>query len=332
MRQEKAKGQERPGIRKKRRERDGLVKSAGIWLGRILVLAVALLFLVWLGRQAYVFCIAQAIRTESVEWTGLTATYAGQAVIMRNETVVTAPATGSVAWLAAEGTMVHVGSVVARISSAVGPGGQQGQVDLSSPAAGDIDSLDGWEGILTPVNYQRMDLFALVDSVTKKSQEALADAQSGDPLFKIVDNLSDPYFVIKLDSKPDDLAIKNSVNLTWGTDGQAEGRVIGLQSRSGAYVVIVDVSQATGDAFSVRALDVKLNMKQGEGFVVPAQALVNNDNEQGVYTRTPLGIRFIRVEVAGSLGGMVALRAQDLQPGMDIVINPDLVKRIDMDK
>ena len=103
MRQDRANGQEKAGVRKKRLERAGLVKRLRLWFGRLLLLALALLLLVWLGKQAYVFCVAQAIRTESAQWSELASTYEGQAIIMRNETVVTAPVAGSVAWLAADG-------------------------------------------------------------------------------------------------------------------------------------------------------------------------------------------------------------------------------------
>ena len=131
----------------------------------------------------------------------------------------------------------------------------------------------------------------------------LQDVQSGDPLFKIVDNLTDPYFVIKLDSQPEDMVVGSSVDLTWDAGGSGSGKVIGMQSKSGACIVIVSVSQATEDAFSARTLDVKLTHEKCEGIVVPAQALINQDGERGVYTKTPLGIKFVEVEVARNPGG-----------------------------
>jgi putative membrane fusion protein len=328
MVQDRADGQIKANNRKKRMERAGLAKRARIWIGRILLMAVVLLVLVWLGNQAYVFGVSEAIRTESAEWSELSVTYKGQAIIMRNETVVTAPASGSVAWLVTEGTRVHIGSPVARISGAVSPEKEQGSVEVKSPAAGIVSChLDGWEGILAPANYQRMDLFTLFNSVRPKPLEAPPqEVQSGSPVFKIVDNLVDPYFLVKLDGQPVDLAIGSSVDLEWDSGGTGQGRVIGLQSRSGTCIAIVDVSQATGDAFSARALDVKLINKKCEGIVIPTQALVNQGSEQGVYTKTPLGIKFVRVEVIGTLGDRVAV--QGVQTGTDVVTNPGLVKRI----
>ena len=330
MARDRADGQAKAN-RKKRLERAGLLGRVKIWLGRILIVAAALLVLVWLGRQAYVFCVSEAIRTESAEWSDLSATYEGRVIIMRSETVVTAPVSGSVAWLVTEGARVHIGAPVARISGAVSPEKEQAPVELKSPAAGIVSCHpDGWEGILTPANYQRMDMFTLFNSVRPKPPEAPPqEAQGGSPIFKIVDNLVDPYFVVKLDGQPDDLAIGRSVDLAWGVGGLGKGRVIGLQSRSGTYIAIIDVSQATGDAFSARTLDVKLIDKKCEGIVVPVQALVSNGSEQGVYTKTPLGIKFVRVEVIGTLGDRVAL--QGIQPGVDVVTNPGLVKRIDQE-
>jgi len=220
--------------RKKRLARAGQLGRVKIWIGRGLLVAVVLLVLVWLGKQVYVFGMSEAIRTESAEWSELSVAYEGQAIIMRNETVVAAPVSGSVAWLVAEGTRVHIGAPIAQIGGAVSPEKEQGSAEIKSPAAGILScQLDGWEGILAPANCQRMDLFTLFNSFRQKNPEApLHDVQSGSPVFKIVDNLVDPYFVVKLDGQPGSLAIGSSVDLEWGSGGEGQGRVIGLQSRS----------------------------------------------------------------------------------------------------
>jgi putative membrane fusion protein len=331
MARDRADEQTKANNRKKRLERASLIKRAEIWTGRILLMAVAILVLVWLGKQVYVFGVSEAIKTESAAWSELSVTYEGQAIIMRNETVVTAPASGSVAWLATEGVRVHIGAPVARISGAVSPEQEQGSVEVKSPAAGIVScQLDGWEGILAPANYQRMDLFTLFNSVRPKPLEApLQEVQGGSPVFKIVDNLVDPYFLVKLDGQPGDLAIGSSVDLEWDSGGAGQGTVIGLQSRSGTCIAIVDVSQATGDAFSARCLDVKLISEECEGIVVPTQALVIQGSERGVYTKTPLGIQFVKVEVIGTLGDRVAV--QGVQTGMDVVTNPGLVKKVNQE-
>jgi putative membrane fusion protein len=175
-----------------------------------------------------------------------------------------------------------------------------------------------------------MDLFTLFNSVRPKPLEApLQEVQGGSPVFKIVDNLVDPYFLVKLDGQPGDLAIGSSVDLEWDSGGAGQGTVIGLQSRSGTCIAIVDVSQATGDAFSARCLDVKLISEECEGIVVPTQALVIQGSERGVYTKTPLGIQFVKVEVIGTLGDRVAV--QGVQTGMDVVTNPGLVKKVNQE-
>jgi putative membrane fusion protein len=318
------------GVRKKRLERTGLIKRTGKWFGRILVAVVALLVLFWLGKQAYVFCAGEDVKTETAQWSELAAAYEGQAIILSNETVVAAPASGNVTWLATEGTRVHVGTAVARIGGTTGPGGARETVAVYSPAAGIVSCHpDGWEGLLTPANYQRMDLFALFGTVKPQSPPVLSqDVQSGSPLFKIVDNLTDPCFVVKFDTPPDGLKVGTEVELEWGAGGQGDGEVIGLQSRASTFIAIVDVSQATVDAFTSRTLDVKLINKQCEGIVVPTQAVVTQGGTRGVYVRTPLGIEFVGIQVVGTLGNMTALNG--VQPGMDIVINPGLVKQADL--
>jgi len=61
---------------------------------------------------------------------------------------------------------------------------------------------------------------------------------------------------------------------------------------------------------------------------VPTQALVNQGGGQGVYIRTPLGIKFVGVQVIGALGNSVAVQG-GVQIGEDVVTNPNLVTKID---
>jgi putative membrane fusion protein len=320
---------EKTGDRRKRLERAGLIKQARIWLVRALLVAVALLVLVWLGKQAYDFGVSKAIRTESAQWSALSSSYDGQAIIMQNETVVTAPAAGRVAWLVPEGVRVHIGSEVARISGAVTPGQAQESVAVTSPVAGAVSYRpDGWEGILTPDNYKRMDLFTLFDTVRKNHQNnPPQDVQSGDPVYKVIDNLVNPYLVVRLDKKPGDLAISSRVNLTWGEAGTGKGKIIGFLSRSGTYVAVVEVSQSSEGIFTGRMLDVTMISKKGEGYVLPSQALVEKDGKQGVYLKTPVGIKFVKVEVIATLDDRVVV--QGIQAGADVVVNPGLASKLE---
>lgn len=331
MAQDRANGQAKPGVRRKRLERAGLIGRARIWLGRALFVAVALLVLVWLGKQAYVFGMSRAIRTESAQWSTLSASYDGQAIIMQNETVVTAPAAGEVAWLVPEGMRVHIGSEVARISGAATPEQAQESVAAPAPVAGAVSYRpDGWEGILTPDNYRRIDLFALFDSVGKNHQkQPPQDVQSGDPVYKVIDNLVSPYLAVKLDERPGDLAINSRVSLAWGEAETGKGKIVGFLSRSGTYVAVVEVSRASEDVFTSRMLEVSLINEKGEGYVIPAQALVERSGKQGVYVKTPVGIKFVGVKVVATLDDRVAV--QGIKTGADVVVNPDLARRFDQE-
>ncbi len=314
--------------RKKRLERAELLSRVRIWAGRLVILVLVLVVLAWLGKQAYVFCVAQAIRTESAQLSVLDSGYSGEAIVMRNEKVATAPVAGNVERLVPEGARVHIGTAVARITGPASPEKDRAAVELTSPAAGTVSyQHDGWEGILTPAQYQRMDLFALFDAVNKGQPGNLPQTVSrGDPVYKIIDNLVNPDLVIRLDKQPQDLEIKDWVDLNWSQEGQGRGRIIGLSSKPGAWIVTVKVSQTDQDFNAGRTLSVKLINKEYEGIVLSARALVTKDNQQGVWTRSPVGFKFNRVRVVGAVGDKVAL--QGIEQGLDVVINPDLLKKI----
>ncbi|MGD0154271.1 MAG: HlyD family efflux transporter periplasmic adaptor subunit [Thermacetogeniaceae bacterium] len=331
MKQDRSNREIKVKVRKKRLERAELLSRVQIWAGRLVIFMLALLVLVWLGKQAYVFCIAQAIRTESAQLSVLDSGYHGEAIIMRNEKVVTAPVAGNVERLVPEGARVHIGTAVARISGPASPEKDRATVELTSPAAGTVSyQHDGWEGILTPAQYQRMDLFALFGAVNKGQSGDLPQAVfSGDPVYQIIDNLVNPYLVIKLDKQPQDLMINDGVDLNWSQAGQGRGLIIGLSSKPGAWIAVVKVTLTDQDFSTGRTLDVKLINQKYEGIVLPARALVTKGNQQGVWTRSPVGFKFNRVRVVGTMGDKVAL--QGIEQGLDVVINPDLLKRIDQE-
>ncbi len=261
----------------------------------------------------------------------LVSDYTGQAIILRNESVIRAPFAGSVGRLIPEGTRVHIGTAVCRISGVIGPEKNQGPVELQSPVAGVVCyRLDGWEGILTPTNYKKMDLFALYKAVRKNTPDNTAPVvQSGDPVYKIIDNLVYPCLVIKFDSQPHDLAIDARVELQWGEGGQGKGKVELLTTKSGALIAVVEMNEANQDLFSSRMTDIKLINKKYEGIILPAKALVRTASVVGVYARTPVGFKFTKIQVLGVLGDRVALKG--IPVGTDVVINPSLVKRIDQE-
>lgn len=329
MKRDRNNGERRVRVRKKRLERAELLSRVRIWAGRLAIFILALLVLAWLGKQAYVFCVTRAIRTESAQLSVLDSGYNGEAIIMRDEEVVTAPVAGNVGRLVPEGARVHIGAAVARISGPASPEKDRAAVELTSPAAGTVSyQHDGWEGILTPDQYQRMDLFALFGDVNKgQSSDSPQTVSSGDPVYKIIDNLVNPYLVIKLDRQPQDLKINDGVDLYWSQDGQGRGRILGLNSKEGAWIAVVKVSQTDQDFGAGRTLGVKLINKKYEGIVLPARALVTRGNQQGVWTRSPVGFKFNRVRVIGTLGDKVAL--EGIQQGLNVVINPDLLQRID---
>jgi putative membrane fusion protein len=314
--------------RQRRLGRAALAGKARVWTVRLILAGIALMMLVWLGKQAFTFCLAQAIRTQPAMPGVLSADYTGQAIILRNETVVTAPEAGSAARLVPEGARVRTGTAVVRISGAASPDAGQGVVDLTSPAAGDVCyHLDGWEGILTPKNCRRMDLPGLFKSGIKNPPDSAVQlVNDGEPVFKIIDNLVDPYLVIRLDATPGDLAVGSRVSLLWGNGGSGRGRLLSLESKPGITIAVVELQESNQDLSCLRTLKMKIEQKKFEGIVVPSGALVRLGNNLGVYTKSPLGISFTKVQLIGTLGDSAAV--QGIPQGTQVVTNPGLARMV----
>ncbi len=305
-----------------------LTGKARSWAWRLLLAALALLMFSWLGEQAFTFCLTQVIKTQPAEQGVLSSNYTGSAIILRKETVVTASEAGSVKRLVPEATRVATGTAIVQIEGAVNPGTDQGQVVLLSPAAGIVSFyLDGWEGILTPKNVDKMDLAGLFKTVDKNPPDNTPPViNDGEPVFKIIDNLVDPDLVTRLDALPSDLPVGSEVDLQWTGGGSGEGRLLSLDTTSGAAIAVVELKESNQDLSNVRTMDITMVKKQYEGILIPASALVSMGNDQGVYIRSPLGFHFFKVQVLGTLGNEAAL--QGIPPGAEVVVNPGLAERI----
>jgi len=320
-------------IRRPRRERlkkAVFFKRLRVALGRGLLLVIACGMIFWFGKQVYRFCLMSTVETVQAKEGNLAASYSGQAIILRSETVVKAPRPGYLVRSLPEGSMVRAGQVVASLKALPSMEKSHGLINLPSPAPGFVCyHPDGWEGVLVPEQWSRLDLAGLFKNFKCDVRDHSQVSSAGEPVFKIIDNLSEPYLVIKLDkAEKDHLSKGDVVELQW-SGGSGKARIVSTKSVQEILLVVVKVLQTQPGLPDVRLFNLKVTKPECEGIIIPAEALVQHEHSTGVFTYSPLGFRFVKVDVRGRLGDRVAVTGID--SGIEIVVNPGVATRIQKD-
>ncbi|MGB9791000.1 MAG: HlyD family efflux transporter periplasmic adaptor subunit [Thermacetogeniaceae bacterium] len=256
------------------------------------------------------------------------ANYDGEAVVLRNEIVVKAPCSGQVIRIRSEGSLVRAGELVAKLRPKTGIDTGIAEIDLFSPVSGYVCyHPDGWEDILTPSEWSRLEFSEVFGSVNKKDEVCSQEAAAEEPVFKIIDNLSEPYLIVKIKNARNEHVIsqQDRVEFRWN-GGSGKGKVVAAREIDGALFIVVEVLEAEQRLPDKRLFGLKVIKTEGEGVVLPAKAIVWRKGATGVITSSPLGFRFHKVEITGRLGEKVAVKG--IEPGLEVVVNPSVVTKI----
>jgi putative membrane fusion protein len=315
-------------VRKRKREQSAQRKKMQRVINRSLLIFLGVILLIFFIHQAYSFALTHAVRTVVAELGNLSADFQAQAISFCDEKVILAPQAGTLVREAADGQLVRNGSVVAKLqppAEAVG----SSVVNVTAPQPGYVRyALDGWEGVLVPDSWQKLNLPALFDKVAQKKQTVSSHSyQAGSPLCKIVNSLVDPLLVIKISTDSNRaVAVGDNLELNWDNQGSGRARVLKVTEHDGYRLAIVNLYLMgrllpAQRLFNLRVYDLKY-----QGTVVPSSSLAKEGGKSGLYIQSAYGIRFSQVHVLGSLGDKTAVSG--LTPGTEVVTNPGIARRI----
>jgi len=329
LRQSSIVSNNRVSLRRKR-----LKKEA--WWRRLrisLILGVFFLvsgYLLFLGlREVYRFCLIHAVHTTIAEVGELCVHHEGEGIILRNEVLVRAPLPGTVTRHISEKTRVPAHTPVASLQIFPDLSGKPGTYTLTAPVAGAVwYHWDGWEEVLVPNNWERLNfelLFPQVES-TKEKQAPLT-VKTGDVVFKIVDDLVNPCVVIRIKDKGSfAVAEGQQVDLEW-EQGEGRGKVLRVWKREDFCFIAVEVTKGIFNLPHQRSFRLKLVSQKLEGVVIPAAAIYQKGETKGVYLASLGGYQFKKVEVTGKVGDKAVVTG--IAPGEEVVVNPWLLKKIE---
>jgi len=258
---------------------------------------VMLLFIAFWGGSSlwtYIqYLQLQFISPEEGLWEN---TLDAEAMILRNEYLLTAPIDGIMDAVVDEGQRVSEGSTIAYMVSDID------RQSIKAPKSGIVSyKLDGMEGVLETSNTD-IDLdqiFALYpfDNYNTDNEDSIIG--QGKAVAKIIDNLTEYIIVFKI---PKDTIISKDINnivfYAENTEETIKGSFIEVQNGAEHNYVLVLVSSQEDLLLYTRAFKASMVLEAADGFKVPSSAIITNENgDTGVFYRNGNRVSFLKVEV-----------------------------------
>lgn len=276
---------------------------------------------------------------------------ATEGIIIYDSKVVQAPGSGEWVSVVPEGERVAAGALVGYLVTAAG----KKPVYAGAPGAVSYQ-IDGLEAVLTPAQADGIDLdkiLALLDaeetSTAYKNVEAGNQAQdedvlgTGKGLFKIVDNLSDVYFLVRVKDPNKEVNLEPDQRIRIRLpEGQQQkeasntGAVEVIDTRISATVVsVIQSSEGVQILFKIKRNDIVLSgarkmsvdilLDTIKGNIVPNKAIFYDEaGKPWVYVVKKSRLAIAEVTVVGTVDDMSVI--EGLSVGTAVVTNPSLAK------
>jgi len=293
-------------------------RRPGKWLlslGLSVTLLWVIIFFAW-GTIVGAVTRVQFLSNQEVSRTELL-----EGILIKEERVVTTPVDGQLQTVVQDGTRLEVGAVAVQVLSA---GEAHGGINIFTPSAGIFCThLDGLENILSPGNLDILDL-SRVEKSADKVTAGKYRVEKGQPVFKIIDNLSPLYLYAEIPRShfPPDLADKPRwLPARWENMPLAI-KPYKLTDKGDQWEGVFLLDDCPASLYHYRRVRLAVTIDKLKGLLVPADAVVYRDNTPGIYLAVKKKARWVPVKIEGELAGMVAVSGGGLSEETRYVSNP----------
>jgi putative membrane fusion protein len=240
-------------------------------------------------------------------------------LIVRNEHPVAAPVTGTVDWLVKDGERLAVNIPVARINAGDGT-----VYTVLTPLAGVVvRQLDGLEGLLQPQVLAGVNVPQLLKTPVKQHQfEQAETVPQGSMLFKVVNNFSWCYLFQLRDGTG--LPEADRLRFSFASGRELSGRPVLRHAENDMMTLAYEFTDDVDGFLWQRLAEAEILTGRIQGVILPLSALIEREEETGVFTLEKSVVRYHTVEVLGTSGEMAAVSG--LPRGRRVITNPDLVR------
>ena len=247
-----------------------------------------------------------------------------EGLVSNSEQVVTSSVGGKVDKVAPEGERLRVGALVARVVSQGMDGqGKVVKVDFTCPKSGLVSyNVDGMEGLLTPKNVVELDLAKFL--TMPLGQVAGENIQSGQGVFKIVDNLIPTSILFKHPEQGVKLAVGDKVSLVLG-EQKLSGKVTRISSQGPSEGVVVSLNSFLPGSLGKRTLKLGwLDREPAKGQLIPLEGVLERKGEKGVFVLKDGIVSWQGVTLLAQSSTIACV--DGLKPGDVVVANPSYVR------
>jgi putative membrane fusion protein len=287
-----------------------------------LALAVLLIcgaFIAW-GRLAVLLSGVQFLTQQEICQTVLL-----EGILVKEEIVIRSPVTGKVHFKATDGNRLEMGAPAAEVVAVEGGGASY---RLITPSAGMFCThLDGLENVLSPANLDVLD-FSSLDRISRKQVLEGERVEKGQPVFKLIDNLSATYLYTETSKTDFPVQLKEGSNwfkATWN-DLPLMVKTYSIVEKGDRWEGLFQLSGFPDELVHNRQVSLKIISVRLAGFLVPQYAVVYRDETPGIYLAVKKRAQWVPVKVEGELLGKVAISGRGLGEDTRYVSNPLLVR------
>ena len=290
----------------------------------LLIVGVGAIIASW-GRE---ILYLRMLEIEPVHSGVLKDTVSVTGIVIRDEKVFFAPATGRLVIKGTEGNRLGVGGRVANLETAGADlNGERRVLAVNTPRAGVLTfNFDGLEQEYPYQPLENMPLQAvpfLMDKPFKIHDGQ--DVKSGAPLFKIINNLNTVYLLIETSKQA--MPLPENKDEIWelefskGQDLPTLARVVAWDDKpNGQRRVLLTIRSSVPELYRLRQLELTLVKRRLNGLILPRQALVRKNDHWGVMVIERGFICWDRVEYLGTIGEKAVIAG--LPEETEVVLNP----------
>jgi hypothetical protein len=111
--------------------------------------------------------------------------------------------------------------------------------------------------------------------------------------------------------------------------GSGRAKVLSVSNHPDCLITVAELYISRSALPPQRSFDAHISDQKYQGVILPIRALVKKEGKTGVYVRTAVGLKFTTVDVVGQLDEQVAVNG--ITPGVEVVTNPGVAKRINQE-
>jgi len=303
---------------------------------KVLLLLVGAVFIYFILKIVFSILPVEVLQAKTSE---LEDTFAGEFIVLRQETVIPAPYRGYFVKVKNEGERVAKDTIIGYLETFEGTSLEKtGSLPIKATVAGLVSyQTDGLESFCNPEIWLQLDLeklqslpdFAINSEKGKSSEDRKIQGngfvESGEGICKIVDNLDYSYFYL-FGSGAYPERIKKGGNLKIRLDNNQDlilkGYVVDVFRKTGEYGILIKISNA-GDYNFNRKEKGQIITTSYKGIVLPEKVITEKNGKFGVYLFKKGKATWKEVEKIAQLQGKVVLSG--LSESDWVIADPQLV-------